>query len=104
MGFVFLLALIGAVVAFIPGASVILIPMEIFMVYKIANSHNAFELGLFIAMSVGIVTISVTLKGLALLLDIIPVVGEIANSLVAFMFIVCLGFIAETYYRGKARP
>jgi hypothetical protein len=59
-------ALIGAVIALIPGASFILIPME------------------------GILTP--------------PLIGQIANSLVAFGFIMAVGSLTEQHYAKRSRP
>jgi hypothetical protein len=100
---VFVFALAGALVAFIPGASFILIPMELLMLYLIANKHNSFEFPIFLLMGTAIFTISTFLKGLALFLHAIPLAGQIANSLVAFAFIAIIGSLAEKYYRGKAK-
>lgn len=99
----FAFALIGALVAFIPGASFILIPMEVFLVYKIASSHNAFEFGPFIVMTAALVTISTFLKGLATFLHGVPILGQFANSLVAFCFILVIGVLAEQYYASRSR-
>jgi hypothetical protein len=95
-------ALLGAVVALIPGAAFILIPMELFMLYQIAGKHNAFEMAPFLGMSAALVTISVFLKGLATFLHLIPGLGQIANSLVAFGFISVVGTLAEQYYSNRA--
>lgn len=95
-------AAIGAVVALIPGASFFLIPLELFMLYQIAEKHNAFELPTFLAMCAAIVTTSAFLKGLASFLHAIPIVGQLANSLVAAVFIAVVGLLAEKYYSGKA--
>jgi hypothetical protein len=97
------LAWIGAAVAFVPGASFILIPMEVFMVYRIASKHNAFEFGPFIVMTAAVVSISVFLKGLATFLHALPVIGQLANSLVAFGFIFVLGLLAERHYSSRPK-
>lgn len=98
-------AWIGAVIAFIPGASFILIPAEVLLIYKIASKYNAFEFFPFITMTAALVTISAFLKGLATFLHTLPVFGQIANSLVAFGFISVVGLLAEQYYakRSQAR-
>ncbi len=94
-------ALIGAVIALVPGASVLLIPMEVYMVYQIAAKNNSFEFVPFMVMSAALVTISGSLKGLVTLLHGILVLGQIINAGVAFGFIMAVGFVAEKYY---ARP
>jgi hypothetical protein len=96
-------AIVGAFVALIPGASFILIPMELFMVYMIAHRHGAVDFVPFIVMSAAIVTISTFLKGLATFLHVVPVVGQLANSLVALGFILLLGLLAEQFYAARAR-
>jgi hypothetical protein len=101
---VFAFAAIGAVVALIPGGSFVLIPLELIMLYMIADKNNAFELPPFLAMGAGIATMSAVLKGLASLMHVVPIVGQIANSLVAFGFIVVVGLLAEKYYSGKTKP
>ena len=100
---VFAFALIGAVVALIPLASFILIPMEVYLVYKIADRHNAFEFVPFLLVSAALVPISGVLKGLATMLQGFPVLGQIANSLVAFGFIMAIGSLAERYYSGRSK-
>jgi hypothetical protein len=100
---VLMFAWIGAVIALVPGASFILIPMEIILLYQIASKHNAFELAPFLAMTAALVTISAFLKGLATFLHAIPIFGQIANSLVAFGFIYIVGLLAERHYSNRAR-
>lgn len=100
---VFLFASIGAVVALFPGASFILIPMELLMLYLISDKYNAFELPPFLAMGAAIVTISAFLKILSSFLHAVPLLGQAANAFVAFCFISVVGFLAEKYYSGKAK-
>lgn len=96
-------AVIGAVIAFIPFASFILIPMEWLMVYLIAQRHNAFELGPYAGVCAAVFTVSAFLKAFAFFLHGLPMVGQCANSVVAFGFILALGTIAENYYSSKAK-
>lgn len=98
---IFIFALIGAVVALIPGASFLLIPLELIMLYLISVQHKAFELGQFLAMSAAMITISGFLKGLASFLHGIPLLGQLANSLVAGGFILIIGLLAQQYYAGQ---
>jgi hypothetical protein len=95
-------AMIGALIAFVPGGSFILIPMEVFLIYQIAAKYRAFEFGPFLAMASALVVISGFLKGLATFLHVLPLVGQFANSLVAFGFIFIVGLLAEQYYSGKS--
>jgi hypothetical protein len=94
-------AVIGAFVAFIPGGSFILIPMEVFLLYQLAAKYRAFEFGPFLAAASALVVISGFLKGLATFLHAVPIIGQFANSVVAFGFILAIGLLAEQYYRGK---
>ncbi len=96
-------AVIGALIGFIPGGTFLLIPMEMFMLYKIMDSHNAFDLMTFIGLLVPMLTISAFLKGLASFLHAVPVIGQVANSIVAVVFIISLGNLAEQHYAGKAQ-
>lgn len=95
-------AIAGAVVGFIPGGSFILIPMEVYLIYQIARRHNAFEPLPFVAMAAALVTISGFLKGLATFLHALPLIGQVANSVVAGGFILIVGTAAEQYYSRKA--
>ena len=95
-------AVIGALVAFFPGASFTLIPMEVFLVYKIARKHNAFDFTAFITMMSALVLISGFLKGLATFLQVLPLIGQFANSIVAASFIIVLGLLAEQFYASRS--
>ncbi len=102
-------AVAGGLLAFIPGASLLLIPLEVVMLFLIADKHDAFELPPFLAMIPPIIGVSAFLKAIAFVLHALPLVGQVANSLVAAGFISVLGFLGEKYfsYRGgilRARP
>jgi hypothetical protein len=92
-------ALIGAAVAIIPGASFLLIPMEVYLLYRIMMKYNAFDWMPFLGTAGAICAISATLKGLALFLSWIP----LANSVVAFGFIFAIGTLADQHYSGFHR-
>lgn len=94
-------AILGSFVALIPGASFLLIPMELFMLYLIASKYGAFDLAPFLAMGAALVTISGFLKGLATFLHAMPIVGQAANSLVACAFILVVGTLADNFYRSR---
>jgi hypothetical protein len=98
---IFGFAVLGAVVALIPGASFLLIPMEVFLLYKVATRYNAFEFSNFLGWAVALVGVSTALKGLASLLHVIPVVGQITNSIIAFSFIMLIGNLAEKHYSTR---
>lgn len=88
-------AIVGAVVALIPFASFLLVIMELIMLHQIARQHGKNLGG---GYAFGLVAVSGLLKGLATLLHTIPVIGQIANSLVAFGFILLLGKAAESAF------
>jgi len=91
-------AIIGAIVAFVPGASFFLIALEIYLVYHFAHKHPSFSLIPFLGISAGLVSISLVLKGLATFLHVMPLVGQVSNSIVAFAFIMFIGNAAEKHY------
>lgn len=96
-------AIVGGLIAAVPFASFILIPMEWYLVYTIAQRHRAFELAPFAGVCAAIFTISAFLKGLATFLHFLVGIGQLANMVVAFVFILIIGNLAEKYYAGKAR-
>lgn len=96
-------AIIGAAIAFIPGASLILIPMELYLIYRIAQDYQAFEFGPFLPMASALVVVSGFLKALATFLHTLPLIGQLMNSAVAFGFILAVGSLAEQHYRSKSR-
>jgi hypothetical protein len=100
---VFGFAVIGSVVALIPGASFLLIPMEVYLLYRIITKYDAFDLYSFIGISGGLVAISGFLKGLAWFLHAVPVFGQFANSAVAFVFIMALGSVAKHHFARRAQ-
>lgn len=95
-------AIIGAVVAFIPGASFLLILLEGFMVSQIAHRHNISALVEIVKFMAALVTISVVLKGAASILHVLPVIGQFGNSLFAFGFIWAIAKIANQHFANKA--
>jgi uncharacterized protein (DUF697 family) len=99
-------AVIGAFIALIPvpGTSFLLIPMEIFLLYKIMKAYSAFDIPIFVAVAAGLTTASAFLKGVAFWLYFIVGLGSIANAIVAFGFIMAFGSIANHYYIAKTVP
>ncbi len=94
-------ACIGGIIALVPGASFLLITMEVFLIYKIASKHSAFDLIHFLIASAALVTVSIVLKSLASFLHVIPVVGQLANGIVACAFILAVGNLAEEHYSKR---
>lgn len=95
-------AIIGAIVALVPMASFVLIPMEVYMVYKIATRHQAFDLVHFAVFAAALVAVSTILKGMATYLHVIVGIGQLANAGIAFFFILALGAVAEKHYEGQS--
>lgn len=97
----YVFATIGALIALIPGASFLLIILEAYLSYSIARRHNVPVLN-----GVGIIgaliTGSVILKALASFLHIFLGIGQLANALVAFGFIVVFGNLVDQFFARQA--
>lgn len=94
---------IGALVALFPMASFVLIALEVVMVYQIAKSHDAVHLGDLVWFCSKMVVLSLVLKFLAAWLHMIPLIGQVANSLVAGAFIFFVYEVADAHYRKVSR-
>lgn len=97
---IILCAIIGALIAAIPipGSAFLLIPLEWALLGRIMAKHKAFDLLPFLGIATILSGVSAVLKGLAATLQFIPIVGWVANSLVAFSFILVLGIVADRHY------
>lgn len=91
-----LFSTIAFFVGFIPGGSFILIPGEMILVYLIQKKNNSFVLRDFVIICGVLIASSTFLKGLALLLHAIPVLGQITNSIIASGFMFLVGTLAES--------
>lgn len=105
MKLVLIYTLIAGVVAFItapiPGTSLLLTGLEIYMIVHLAKVHN-FKLGLQeIGLSaVTIWGISTLLKDTALeILTFFPGIGWVAEAIVAALFVFFLGNLANLFFR-----
>ena len=99
----FIYILIAAVLGFIPFAAYLLVPMEAWMIFDIAHGYgvdNTAEI-VFFCIKAGVV--SAFLKTVAHLIHLAPVVGQVANSIVAVVFIVALYNVADSHYSHLAR-
>jgi hypothetical protein len=95
--------LIAAVLGFIPGIAYGLVIMETYMIFDIAHGYgvdNTGEIALFCFKS-GV--ISAVLKTVAHALHLAPVIGQVANSIVAIIFVFVLHNIADSHYQHLAR-
>ncbi len=97
--------IIAAVTAPIPGTSLLLTGLEIYMIVHIAKSHDAKvgfkEIGY---SAIAIYSLTTLLKDTALeILTFLPVVGWIAEVIVAILFVFFLGNLANLYFRRPSR-
>ncbi|WCM28287.1 hypothetical protein NDN01_05020 [Sphingomonas sp. QA11] len=95
---IFVFTVIAAILGFIPGASFILIPMEMYIVYKFANESGRFNLFEFCAFGAALWAVSAILIGFAQILHFIPLIGQVANSIVAGSVMYFVGHAAEKHY------
>jgi len=96
-------AVVAAVTAPIPGTSLLLTGLEIYMIVHISKIHDSKvglkEIGY---SAVALYGLSTTLKDIALeLLTFLPVVGWIAETIVATLFVLFLGGLANLYFSKK---
>jgi uncharacterized protein (DUF697 family) len=95
---------ISALTAPIPGTSLLLTALEIYMIVHLAKVHD-YKLGLkeigYSAVAIwGLTTI---LKDLALeILNFFPVIGWVAEVIVAVLFVFFLGNLTNLYFNKKA--
>jgi hypothetical protein len=84
-------------VGFIPMGSFVLIPAEMLLVYLILNKNDNFKLTEFAVICAVLATATTFLKGLAQLLHLIPVLGQITNSIIAAVVMYIIGSLAESH-------
>jgi len=92
---------ISALAAPIPGTSLLLTALEVFMIVHLAKVHE-FKLGFkeigYSAMTIW--GISTVLKDVALeILTFFPVIGWAAEVVVAMLFVLFLGNLADLYFK-----
>lgn len=92
---------ISAITAPIPGTSILLTTLEVFMIVHLAKEHE-FKLGFkeigYSAMALW--GISTLLKDTALeILTFVPVIGWAAEVIVAVLFVFFLGMLVNLYFR-----
>jgi uncharacterized protein (DUF697 family) len=93
--------IISAITAPIPGTSLLLTALEIYMIVHLAKVHE-FKLGLkeIGYTAVAIWGISTVLQDMALeILSFIPIIGWVAEVVVAVLFVFFLGNLASLYFR-----
>jgi len=92
---------VSAVTAPIPGTSLLLTALEVFMIVHLAKEHE-FKLGFkeigYSAMAIW--GVSTALKDVALeILNFFPIIGWAAEVVVAVLFVFFLGNLANLYFR-----
>lgn len=95
---------ISAVTAPIPGTSLLLTALEIYMIVHLAKEHD-YKLGFKeIGYSgIALYSLSTTLKDIALeLLTFLPVIGWVTEVIVTVVFVFFLGNLANLYFRKSS--
>ena len=95
---------VSAVTAPIPGTSLLLTALEVYMLVHLANVNN-YELGLkeIGYSAIAIYGLSTILQDAALeILTFVPVIGWAAEVIVAVLFVFFLGNLANLYFSKKA--
>lgn len=96
---------ISALTAPIPGTSLLLTALEVYMIVHIAKTHDA-RLGLkeIGYSAVALYGLSTVLKDAALeILTFVPVIGWGAEVLVSVLFVFFLGMLANLYFSKPSR-
>lgn len=96
---------VSALTAPIPGTSLLLTALEVYMIVHLSKNHEA-KLGLkeigYSAMA--LYGLSTVLKDAALeILTFIPVIGWAAEVIVAMLFVFFLGMLANLYFSKPSR-
>jgi hypothetical protein len=95
---------IAGLTAPIPGTSLLLTGLEVYMIVHLANENN-YKLGFkeIGYTAVALYGLSTVLKDAALeILTFVPVVGWIAEVIVAVLFVFFLGSLANLYFSKKS--
>ncbi len=100
---IFLFAVLCGFIGVIPLSSVILIPTEIFMIYRLSRAHElpfrVAEFGVSALLLYGVSRLLVMFVGGILIA--IPGPGWVAKAIIAFCFVVALGSVANKYYSNR---
>lgn len=96
---------VSAVTAPIPGTSLLLTALEVYMIVHLAKVHNAKlgieEIGI---SAIALYGLSTVLKDAALeVLTFVPLIGWFAEVLVAILFVFFLGMLANLYFSKPSR-
>lgn len=95
--------IISALTAPIPGTSILLTGLEIYMIIHLSKIHNyKLELKAIGYTTISLYSLSTILKDTALeILTFVPVIGWGAEVIVAVLFVFFLGLLANLYF-GKS--
>jgi hypothetical protein len=95
--------LIALVLGFVPGIAYGLILVESYMIFDIAHGYGVDSTGeiVFFCFKAGVV--SAVLKTVAHAIHLVPIIGQVANSLVAAVFVFGLYNVADSHYQHLAR-
>lgn len=97
--------IISALTAPIPGTSLLLTALEVYMIVHLAKVHDA-KLGLkeIGYSTVALYGLSTVLKDAALeILTFVPVIGWASEVIVAVLFVFFLGMLANLYFSKPSR-
>lgn len=100
-----LAGVVSALTASIPGTSLLLTALEVYMIVHIAKTHEA-NLGLkeIGYSAVTLYGVSTVLKDAALeILTFVPVIGWGSEVIVAILFVFFLGMLANLYFSKPSR-
>ena len=98
-------AVISAITAPIPGTSLLLTALEVYMIVHLSKIHDS-KLGLkeIGYSAIALYGLSTVLKDTALeILTFIPVIGWISEVIVAILFVFFLGILANLYFSKPSR-
>jgi hypothetical protein len=94
--------LIAGALGFLPAVSYALILMESWMIFDVAHGYGVDNTGEIVLFCIKSGAISAVLKTVAHALHLAPVIGQIANSIVAIVFVAALYNIADSHYAHLA--
>jgi uncharacterized protein (DUF697 family) len=94
-------AIVAAVCGLIPvGGSIFILVLEGVMFYHICAKHNRHVLHEGILFVGAVAGLSILFKAAAEVLHTIPVIGQVANALVAYGVVYGLGVVIENYNKN----
>lgn len=95
--------IIAGALGLFPGISYFLIIMETWMIFNVAHGYQIDNTGEIVFWCTVSAVVSAVLKTVAHTLHLAPVVGQIANSIVAMLFVAGVYTWADSHYQHLAR-